>query len=124
MTERTIKQPSATHPITIDDTAGRVVVKAGGRVVAESTSAITLREASYAPVQYIPVADVAMYMLKATSDEYYCPYKGDCTFYAMQEGGDSSLNIAWAYDDPFTAVERIRGHVAFYKDRVDSIEIS
>lgn len=123
MNERAVKQPNASHPITIEAAPGRVVVTASGRVVAESNSAITLREASYAPVQYIPVADVAMHMLKATPDLYYCPYKGDCTFFAMPEGGDSSLNIAWSYNDPFPAVERIKGHVAFYADRVDSIEV-
>jgi uncharacterized protein (DUF427 family) len=27
----------------------------------------------------------------------------------------------WSYENPFPAVEQIRGHVAFYPDRVDGI---
>jgi uncharacterized protein (DUF427 family) len=61
---RPVLEPSTEHPITIEPTAGRVTVEVNGRRVAESTSALTLREASYPPVQYIPMSDVEQSLLR------------------------------------------------------------
>ena len=58
---RTVLQPSVEHPITIEPTPGRVVVRVHGRVVADTAAALTLRESTYAPVQYIPVGDVGFW---------------------------------------------------------------
>jgi hypothetical protein len=51
----------------------------------------------------------------------YCPFKGDCSYYSIPAGGKKSVNAVWSYEDPFPAVEQIRGRVAFYPDRVDEI---
>lgn len=32
-------------------------------------------------------------------------------------------NVVWAYDDPFNEALPLRGHMAFYSDRVDRIMI-
>src|ERR1700722_8099767 len=52
---------------------------------------------------------------------YSAPYKGDCHYYSIPAGGKKSVNAVWSYDDPFPAVAQIRGHVAFYPERVDEI---
>ena len=49
---KTIKVPGPDHPITIERNAHRIVVTVAGRVVADTQDALTLREASYAPVQF------------------------------------------------------------------------
>jgi uncharacterized protein (DUF427 family) len=54
---KTIKIPGPDHPITIERSSDRVVVKVAGRVVAETRDALTLREAGYPPVHYIPRKD-------------------------------------------------------------------
>ncbi len=51
MTEKTIKIPGPDHPITIEPNGGRVVVRVGGKVIADSKDALTLREAKYPAVQ-------------------------------------------------------------------------
>jgi uncharacterized protein (DUF427 family) len=91
-------------------------------VVADTRNALTLREAVYPPVQYIPGEDVDFSQLERTDHATYCPYKGDCSYYSVPAGGEKSVNAVWSYEDPFPAVEQIRGHVAFYSDRVDEIE--
>src|SRR5207302_8450844 len=83
--------------------------------------ALTLREAECPPVQYIPGKDVDFSQLKRTDYATYCPYKGDCSYYSVPAGGKKSVNAVWSYEDPFPAVAQIRGHVAFYPDRVDEI---
>jgi NAD(P)-dependent dehydrogenase (short-subunit alcohol dehydrogenase family) len=49
-------------------------------------------------------------------------YKGDCSYYSIPAGGKKSVNAVWSYQEPFPAVEQVRGHFAFYPDRVDEIE--
>ena len=100
----------------------RVVVSVGGRVVADSRAALTLQEASYPPVQYIPRADVDMAQLQRSTHSTYCPYKGDCAYYSVPAGGDRAIDAVWTYESPYDAVASIRDHLAFYPARVDSIE--
>jgi len=122
MTTRTIRIPGPDHPITITPNAARVVVKVGGKIVADSRAAQTLQEAAYPPVLYLPRADVDMAQLERTAHATYCPYKGDCAYYSVPGGGERAVNAVWTYEQPYDAVAAIRDHVAFYPDRVDSIE--
>ena len=121
MNETHIKLAGPDHPISIERNLARVVVSVAGRVIADTRSAFTLREAAYPPVQYIPGEDVDFSQLERTNHVTYCPYKGDCNYYNVSAGGKKSVNAVWSYDDPFPAVSQIKGHVAFYPERVDEI---
>jgi uncharacterized protein (DUF427 family) len=121
MKEKQVKLPGPDHPISIEHNPARVVVSVAGRVIADSRNALTLREAAYSPVQYIPRSDVDFLQLERTDHATYCPYKGDCNYYSVPAGGNKSVNAVWSYENPFPAVEQIRGHVAFYPERVDEI---
>ena len=82
---------------------------------------MTLREASYPDVQYIPRRDVKMDALIRTEHRTYCPYKGYASYYSILAGGDRSINAVWTYETPFEAMAQIKDYVAFYPDRVDEI---
>lgn len=120
---KTVKIPGPDHPITIEPTPGRVRVTVGGRVVADSSRALTLREASYPGVQYIPREDADMSLLVRTDHATYCPYKGDCSYYSIAPGGERSINAVWSYESPHDAVAAIKDHLAFYPDRVDQLSV-
>jgi uncharacterized protein (DUF427 family) len=122
--EKTIKIPSIDHPISIEPAPSHVVVSVGGRVIADSRNALSLKEASYPAVLYIPRADVDMSLLERTDHSTYCPYKGDCSYYSIPAGGERSKNAIWTYENPYDAVAEIKDHMAFYPDRVDSIEVA
>jgi len=92
-------------------------------VVADSRRGLTLRESTYPPVHYIPIEDVDRSLLERTETTTYCPYKGDANYYSVPEGGERSVDAIWVYEDPRDAVKEIKDHVAFYPDRVDSIQI-
>jgi uncharacterized protein (DUF427 family) len=124
MTNKSILTPGVDHPITIEPSPARVTVTFAGQVVAETTSALTLREASYPPVQYIPLGDVDPAVLVASDHATYCPYKGDAAYYGLRVGERVAENALWTYESPYDAVAAIRGHLAFYPDRVDSIDVS
>jgi uncharacterized protein (DUF427 family) len=120
---RTKKLPGPDHPITIEKNPARIVVSIAGRVIADTRDALTLREASYPGVLYIPRKDVDMALLERTDHATYCPYKGDCAYYSIPLGGARSANAVWTYEVPFAAVAEIKDHLAFYPDRVDAIEV-
>jgi uncharacterized protein (DUF427 family) len=121
MTDRPIKQPGPDHPITIETNPARVVVTVAGHTIADTRNALTLSEAGYAPVQYIPLADVDRSQLQPSDHASYCPFKGDASYYTLPAGGERSVDAVWTYREPFAAVAAIKDHVAFYPDRVDSI---
>jgi uncharacterized protein (DUF427 family) len=122
MTTKPVKIPGPDHPITIERNVHRVVVAVAGRVIADTRAALTLREAAYPAVQYIPREDVDMSLLKRTEHATYCPYKGDCAYYSIPIGGERAANAVWTYEAPFAAVAPIKDHLAFYPERVDTIE--
>ena len=115
-----VKIPGPDHPITVTKTPARVVVKAGGKIIGDSRNALTLKEGSYPAVQYIPRVDVDMTQLRRTEHTTYCPYKGDASYYSLP----NAENAVWTYETPHPAMAAIKDHLAFYPDRVDSIEVS
>lgn len=121
MVSNPILIPGPDHPITITESDAHVVVRAGGKVIADTRRALELREADYQPVWYIPREDVDMLLLEASRHGSYCPYKGSASYFSIRDGAE---NAVWSYEAPYKAVEKIRGHLAFYPDRVDAIDVS
>lgn len=123
MAGKNIKVPGPDHPITVEPARARVIVTVAGKVVADTNKALVLREASYPAVYYIPRNDVEMTLLERTDHATYCPYKGDCAYYSIPLGGARTVNAVWTYESPYAAVKEIAQHLAFYPDRVDSIDV-
>jgi len=118
MADRRILTPSADHPITIAPNPARVIVRVGQRVVADTRNALTLREASYPAVQYIPREDADSALLRRSDHASYCPYKGEASYFDLEPLGQRGANAIWTYEAPNPAVASIAGHLAFYADRV------
>jgi len=111
-------EPGPDHPITTERSSAHVKVSRGSTVIAETDRAVELREANYPPVLYIPIDDVKENVLKASDEHTYCPYKGEASYYDILPGDGDLAGAVWYYPDPYSAVESIRDHVAFYPDRV------
>jgi uncharacterized protein (DUF427 family) len=122
MLEKVVKKPDSHHPITIEQNPNRVVVSVAGKVIADTTDALILREAAYPAVQYIPRKDVDMASLARSKTESYCPYKGDASYFSIPIGGERSLDAIWTYETPYEAVAPIKDYLAFYPNRVDGIQ--
>lgn len=121
---KVVKIPGPDHPITVVPAEAHVRVLVADHVIADTTHALRLEEKGYPPVLYIPREDADMSLLERTTHYTYCPYKGDCTYYSIPLGGSKSEFAVWTYEQPYEAVAAIRGHLAFYATRVDSLEIS
>lgn len=64
-----------------------------------------------------------MDLLVRSTHETHCAYKGDASYYSIPMGGEGAINAVWSYENPYEAVAPIKGRLAFYPDRVDSISI-
>ncbi|HZC70536.1 MAG TPA: DUF427 domain-containing protein [Jatrophihabitans sp.] len=114
-----MKIPGADHPITIDKTDERIIVRVGDRVVAESTTALRLDEAGHRVVYYLPIEDVDQSVLRRSEHATYCPFKGDASYYDVVTEDVEIANAIWTYEQPYDAVREIAGHVAFYRHLVE-----
>jgi uncharacterized protein (DUF427 family) len=113
-----MKLPGPDHPITIEPYRGRVVVRFGDAIVADTESALELKEANYPPVLYVPRSDAKIAHYERTAHSTWCPYKGDACYFTLVDGPHRAENAVWSYEDPFPAMKEIANHVAFYRDKV------
>jgi uncharacterized protein (DUF427 family) len=106
------------HRVVTQPAGVRVQVTLKGEVIADSRAAIRLDEASYPPVYYLPREDVRMNRLVRSSHRTYCPFKGTASYYSLKDG---AANAVWSYEEPYDEMTAIKGLLAFYPDKVDSI---
>jgi len=116
---REVKLPASDHLITIAPSADHVLVRSGEVTIAESRSTLVMREANYPWVRYIPLVDIDRSLLTSSNLRTYCPYKGDAPYYSIVRDQERGSDAGWFYDQPYPAVAEIKGHVAFYTDRID-----
>ena len=122
--EKYMKLPGPDHPITIALNPRRVRVAAGGVVIADTSRALTLREASYPAVHYVPRVDADMTLLERTERTTHCPYKGDASYFSIKADGAALENAIWTYENPYPAMAEIAGYLAFYPNKVTIEELA
>ena len=118
-----MKIPGPDHPIPIVPNRKRIRVSVGQTVIADTTRALTLKEASYPAVQYIPRDDASMADLVRTDRVTHCPYKGDANYYSIRASGRLIADSIWTYERPYPAMAEIAGYLAFYPDKVTIEEL-
>jgi uncharacterized protein (DUF427 family) len=119
----TVKIPGPDHPIHMAISPRRVVARYQGHLIAESTDALVVKEASYRPVFYFPREDVAMDFLGATAHDTYCPYKGHASYFTIDRDAVISENAVWSYVTPHPGMEALAGRLAFYPNVVEIEEL-
>jgi uncharacterized protein (DUF427 family) len=106
----------AAHAIEITPFGGRVRVRVGGEIVADTAHAMMLEEGALPPVFYIPRGDVHMERLAPSATASHCPFKGDASYFSAPGGPN---DVAWSYEAPLAGAEAIAGHLAFYADKAE-----
>jgi uncharacterized protein (DUF427 family) len=112
------------HRVDLHPDKARVRVMFGGKVIADSTSALRVEETGHGPVYYIPAKDMALDLMTKTAHTSYCPFKGTASYWTINAGGKSAENAIWGYETPYDETTKLAGHYAFYGSRVDSIEVT
>jgi uncharacterized protein (DUF427 family) len=103
------------HRIDIRRTSRHLVVRAGDRVVADTTDPLVVYESGFAARWYVPRADVVAEALAPVDLQTFCPYKGIASYYDI----DGSRQAAWSYRAPFDEVAAIGDLVSFEPDKVE-----
>ena len=109
---------SPDHRIETRPAGVRVRVTFNGEVIADSLDAIMLEESRYPPVYYLPRSDVKMERLARATHTTYCPFKGHAAYFSLKNGPE---NAVWSYEEPYDEMSAIKGRLAFYPEKVDSI---
>lgn len=114
-----------THPrdpyTRVDILAGsrHVQVEVDGVRVADSHQPRLLFETGLPTRYYLPLTDVRMDVLRASSSESYCPYKGTARYFTLETHDSVRPDIAWIYRAPLPESGKIAGLVSFYHEQVD-----
>ena len=119
-----MKLPGPDHPITITPNPKRVRISMDGVVIADTSQALTLKEAGYPAVQYVPRGDANLALMTRTDRVTHCPYKGNANYFSIVANGKSIENSVWTYETPFPAMAEIAGHLAFYPEKVKIEEVA
>ena len=112
------------HRVDLLPESRRVRVTFADVVIADSTAALRCEESSHDAVHYVPEKDVRLDLLRPTEHKTYCPFKGDCSYWTIEAGGKRAENAVWGYRKPYDEATGLAGHYAFYKSRVDAIDVT
>jgi uncharacterized protein (DUF427 family) len=106
------------HQITITHPQLHVEVAVAGVKVAETDRPVALDETGLPTRYYLPAEDVRTDLLKSTSTETTCPFKGQASYWSLRVGDEVFDDVVWSYEDPIPAAKEITGLLCFYNERV------
>ncbi|MFD4669352.1 DUF427 domain-containing protein [Lentzea sp. NPDC058450] len=118
-------EPIYVHP---RDPYKRVDVLASSRHVRVALDGVTLAassqprilfETSLPPRYYLPLSDVRFDLLKPSSTQTRCPYKGTADYWSVEAGGVVHEDLVWIYRSPLPESQKVAGMACFYSEKVD-----
>ncbi len=112
---------SGEYRITIEPHERRLRAVFNGKTIADSVRALALRETRHSPVYYFPRDDVRMDLLVPSLRRSHCPFRGNASYWSLEVGDRRAEDAAWSYEEPYQDAEHIRGHIAFYSERLDAM---
>jgi uncharacterized protein (DUF427 family) len=108
------------RPPRIEPCDARVRVVHRGVTIADTQRARRVLETSQPPAYYLPPSDVATDLLVRSALRTMCEWKGAATYWSIRLPDATQVaEAAWSYEAPVPAFAAIRGHLAFYAQRVD-----
>jgi len=112
------------HTVELKREGRHIRVLFNGVIIADTRNAITVIEADYDPVAYIPRADVRTDLLMETSRETHCPFKGYASYWSINVEDKTAENAVWGYPRSYAEVSELADYLAFDKRFVDEVLIS
>jgi uncharacterized protein (DUF427 family) len=108
------------RPPRLEASARTLKIVHAGVLIAETKRSMRILETSHPPVYYIPQADIAMEMLKASSRRgSFCEFKGVATYWNLTVIAEYVEDVAWSYASPSRSYLALKDFLAFYASRVD-----
>lgn len=110
------------HRVDVLRSSRRVKAVANGETIAESARPMALFETGFPPRYYLPPEDVSTDFLAPSETKTRCPYKGLASYWTVEADGERIEDAVWAYPEPLSEAERVKGHLCFYDGKV-SVEV-
>ena len=80
-----------------------------GTVIAESDATVVV-EGNH----YFPADSVHWDLLTPSGTRTRCSWKGEASYFSVDDGVCRDSDVAWSYEDPSPAADHIAGRVAFW----------
>jgi uncharacterized protein (DUF427 family) len=111
------------HYAAIDNYNRKLTLKYLNEVIAETTSALILKEVGksiYDPVFYLPKESVLIKLVSEPNRQSLCPIKGDASYWNV-EGDFTDNYFAWSYENALPRTKKIKGYIAFNMEYITLI---
>jgi uncharacterized protein (DUF427 family) len=108
------------RPPRLETTTELVVVRLGGRLIAETRRPVRVLETSHPPTYYLPRDDVELGLLEPVARRTWCEWKGRASYADLVVGPLRVMDACWWYDVPTDDFAPLAGAVAFYPDKVEA----
>jgi uncharacterized protein (DUF427 family) len=108
------------RPPALEPVGANVRIVFNGQTIAETAAAWRILETFHPPTYYLPLTAFAEFSLQRSSRTSFCEWKGHAHYYDVRSGHTRATDAAWGYDDPSSAYEVLRDHVAVYAGKVDA----
>lgn len=118
-------EPIYTHPrdpytrVDILRSSRHVEVVVDGVKIAETHRPTILFETGLPTRYYMPLSDVRRDVLRPSSSQTHCPYKGAASYFSVEVNGRIYEDLVWIYRTPLPESQKIAGLVSFYNEKVD-----
>jgi uncharacterized protein (DUF427 family) len=109
------------HRITVTPADLHVEVNVNGVKVAETDQPVLLEETGLPTRYYLPREHVRLDLLRATTSETTCPFKGQASYWSVEADGEVHDDLVWSYESPIPQAEGVKGLLCFYNERVDLV---
>jgi uncharacterized protein (DUF427 family) len=112
--------PTDRNRVRVEPAGRRVRAFFSGHPVADSKDALLVFEPRRLVVYYFPARDVRTDLLKPTQHTLDSDRSGEIERWNLEAGDRVVENAAWSYREPSGDRAALKGHVAFYWNKLDS----
>jgi uncharacterized protein (DUF427 family) len=93
-------------------------VTVGGEKLAVSDRPVLLDETGLPTRYYVPPEDVRTDLLRPTTLQTRCPFKGQASYWSVVIGDEVLDSLVWSYQTPITEAAGIAGLMCFPNEQV------
>ena len=111
------------RPPRVETVPGRVTIRLGGELIADTRDAVRVLETSHPPVYYLPSADFAPGALVDAAGSSFCEFKGTARYLDVVGGGVTRARAAWTYPHPAPGYAALGDRVAVYAAPMDECTV-